>query len=94
VVLINPLMVFTWGLMYLMGYFVIRRDIHVASMTATIATVVLVFSFPERVIRLTTIVTLYEAIQLRLYVAAIGFLIFLRHVEPIREFLVREHDTE
>lgn len=85
----NPLFVATWGLMYLVGYYAIRRNEHVGSMTAIIATAVLVFSFPERVIRETMVVVCYEAIQARLFAFAILIPLFLRHIRPIQDIIAR-----
>lgn len=87
---INPLFVVTWGLMFVVGYYVIRRNEHVGSMTAVIATALLVFSFPERVILATMLVVCYEAIQARLFAFAILIPIFLRHLQPLREFIAAE----
>lgn len=84
---INPLFVVTWGLMFVVGFYVIRRNEHVGSMTAIIATSVLVFSFPERVILETMLVVCYEAVQARLFAFAILIPLFLRHLKPIRELI-------
>jgi len=85
----TPIFVMTWGLMYLMGYFVIRRDVHVGAMTATIATAVLAYSIPEKVVRDTMVVVCYEGFQARLFIFALVFPIFLKHVAPIREVIAR-----
>ena len=45
---INPMFVVTWWLMYLVGYYVIRRDVHVGSMTATIAAAILMYSLARQ----------------------------------------------
>ena len=86
----TPIFAGTWGLMYLMGYYVIRRDVHVGAMTATLATAVLAYSIPEKVVRDTMIVVCYEGWQARLFVFALVFPIFIKHIKPIREVIARE----
>jgi glycerol-3-phosphate acyltransferase PlsY len=84
---VAPFFILLWDITYLTGYYVIRRHVHVGAMTATIATAALAWSTPDRVITLTSLVDLYEPMQMRLFIAATCFVIFLRHVEPIRELL-------
>ncbi|MBS1561659.1 MAG: glycerol-3-phosphate acyltransferase [Bacteroidetes bacterium] len=91
--IVNPFMILLWDIMYLTGYFVIRRDIRVASMVATLGSGVLIFSTPERVLRLTTILPdVYSMTELKLFAAATLFLIFVRFVAPMREFMAEEHE--
>lgn len=43
---VNPLVLLLWCMMYLTGYIVIRRDIHVGNIAGTIATPVLLYTTP------------------------------------------------
>lgn len=82
-----PPIVITWGVMYIVGYYAIRRDIHVGSMTATIATFFIGFSMPESAIRAMSTVALQNTTELRILNAAICLLLFFRHLAPIREVM-------
>lgn len=91
--IVNPFLIVLWDIMYLTGYYVIRRDVRVASMVATLGSGVLIFSTPERVLRLTTLLPeAYSMTELKLFAAATLFLIFVRFVAPMREFMAEEHE--
>lgn len=85
--LVDPFFLAVWGVMYLTGYYVIRRNVHVGSMTAILGTAILAWSMPERVLRLTPIVVCYEPIQLSVFIGVVSAMLFIKHIEPIREFL-------
>ncbi len=86
---VNPLMMFTWDIMYLIGYNVIMKNVHVGSMTATIGTAVMMYSLPDLVLAKTTLVPFYEVSDIRLFGVAMCIPLFMRHLEPIRA-LIRE----
>jgi len=90
---VNPMFNVTWWLMYLIGYYVIRRDVHVGSMTATIASAVLMFSLPDRAMIDLTLMPVQDPMQVRLFAVAICVPIFLRHIGPIRD-VVRKMSEE
>ncbi|CAN5482027.1 glycerol-3-phosphate 1-O-acyltransferase PlsY [soil metagenome] len=93
--IVNPFMIVLWDIMYLTGFYVIRRDVRVASMVATLGSGVLIFSTPERVLRLTTLLPeVYSVTELKLFAAATLFLIFIRFVGPMREFMGEEHEKD
>jgi glycerol-3-phosphate acyltransferase PlsY len=81
----NPMFLVTWWLMYLMGYYVIRRNVHVGSMTATLASVVLMFSVPDLALIELTLMPVNDPFAVRLFAAALSVPIFIRHIGPIRE---------
>jgi glycerol-3-phosphate acyltransferase PlsY len=85
--MVDPLFLIVWWITYLTGYFAIKKNVHVGSMTAIIGTAVLAWSTPDRVIRDTTLVVCHDPMQMRLFVAAVSLLLFIRHIEPIREVL-------
>ncbi|MCX6141489.1 MAG: glycerol-3-phosphate acyltransferase [Candidatus Kapabacteria bacterium] len=84
---VDPLFLVVWWITYLTGYFAIRRDVHVGSMTAIIGTAVLAWSTPDRVIRDTTLVMCLDPSQMRVFIAAVSLLLFMRHLAPIQALL-------
>lgn len=90
---INPLFVVTWWLMYLVGYYVIRRDVHVGSMTATIAAGILMYSLPGKALVDFTLMPVSDPGDVRFFAVALCIPIFIRHVGPIRE-IVRQMSDE
>lgn len=83
----SPLGVVVWLLMFATGYFVIMRNVHVGSMIGILGVGILFYSIPNKVITDLSIIPVYEASQMRLYVLACAFVLFLRHIQPIREII-------
>lgn len=86
---VNPLVVILWGICYLTGYYVIRRDLHIACMTAIIGSTALVWSTPNSTLMQTMLVPCTDVTDYRIMVAGVAFAHFLRHIEPVREALQR-----
>ena len=84
---LSPLMMVLWGLMYLTGWYAIRKHVNVASMAGTIGLAIIIAGTPERVLRATSFVPIGDPMDVRISVLAICFLICLRHIEPIRELM-------
>jgi acyl phosphate:glycerol-3-phosphate acyltransferase len=81
---LSPLAVVLWGLMYLTGYYAIRRDMHVGAMSGTLGLAVLILGTPDRVLRETSLAMVGDPFDVKVAILAGCFFIFLRHIEPIR----------
>lgn len=92
-ILVNPLVMILWGITYLTGYYVIRRNIHIACMTAIIGSTGLIWSLPNSSLIQTMHVQCWDVTEFRLMVAGVAFAHFLRHIEPVRE-AIHEADDE
>lgn len=92
---LNPAAVVTWFVMYLTGYYVVRRDVHVGAVAGTIGVAVLFASTPDSVLRQSTFQPLLEPSQMRLLIMACCMLIFARHVKPMQALFrqLREEET-
>ncbi|NQW30813.1 MAG: glycerol-3-phosphate acyltransferase [Ignavibacteria bacterium] len=84
---VNPVAWILWVIMFLTGYFVIRKNVHVGSMSGTIGSVVLTYSIPNDVLAQTMMVKCYDISDFKLMVFFVGLLIFMKHVEPIRALI-------
>ncbi len=84
---LNPVFIVIWGVAYLTGYYVIRRNIHIATVVACIGTAVLAWSTPDNAMTATTRIAVPDATSMRVLIAAVCFLLFVRQIEPVREFL-------
>jgi acyl phosphate:glycerol-3-phosphate acyltransferase len=91
--LVNPLVLILWGITYLTGYYVIRRNIHIACMTAIIGSTGLIWSLPNSSLIQTMLVGFWDITEFRLMVAGVACAHFLRHIEPVRE-AIQEADEE
>lgn len=85
---LNPVFVIIWGVAYLTGYYVIRRNIHIATVVACIGTALLAWSTPDTAMTATTRIAIPDATSMRVLIAAVSFLLFVRQIEPVREFLL------
>ncbi|MCS6965178.1 MAG: glycerol-3-phosphate acyltransferase [Candidatus Kapabacteria bacterium] len=79
-----------WCLLWLTGYAAIRRNVHVGNMAGTIGTPILIATAPEPLVRLLLQVPCPSILQHTLFVVALAFPIFLRHLQPIRELFRQE----
>lgn len=92
--LISAPFVITWGIMYLVGYAAIRRNIFIASMAATLATGFIALSVPDPVFTRTTLFVGADVWQMRWTIVAMLFPIFLRFIAPVREYLLSVDNSE
>ncbi|MFM8473489.1 MAG: glycerol-3-phosphate acyltransferase [Candidatus Kapaibacterium sp.] len=81
---LNPLPLLLWALMYLTGFTVIRKDIHVGSMTGIIGLLILTYTTPTTLLNLTMMMPPFEPGLLKGVVYMLCFIMFLRHIEPVR----------
>lgn len=84
---INPIVIFHWALMWVLGWFVIKKNVHVANTFATIAAPIILFSTPDAILIPTSVIKIYDLLELKIFTAVICFVILLRHIEPIRELI-------
>lgn len=87
---INPMVVVLWSLMYLTGYFAIRRNVHVGAMSGTLGLAALILGAPDRVLRATSFIELGDPFDAKIAVIAGCFFIFIRLLDPIRAIIAQE----
>ncbi|MFC2129829.1 glycerol-3-phosphate acyltransferase [Bacteroidota bacterium] len=85
IMFISPLLILIWAIMWLVGYYLIKRDIHVGNITAIIATPIIFFIIPENIIIMTTLIHPPSILLLKMLALLLCAVIFLRHVEPMKE---------
>lgn len=90
--LVNPLPLVLWGISYLTGYYVIRRNLHIACMTAIIGSTGLIWSLPNSALHVTMLTPCWDVTEFRIMVAGVAFAQFLRHIEPVRTALQEAYD--
>jgi glycerol-3-phosphate acyltransferase PlsY len=104
---INPLPVLMWGIMWLTGYYVIKRDVHVGNMAGTIGAPMLLYTTPDLLLKKTMLIPLssfqkihektgvvmWDFSSFKILIFMICILIFIKHLEPIRK-LFRENREE
>ena len=91
---VNPAAVVIWIVMYLTGYYVVRRDVHVGAVAGTIGVAVLFASTPDSVLRSSTLQPLLAPGQLRMLILASSMLIFARHIKPMQALFRQLREEE
>ena len=84
---INPLAIFQWGIVWVISYYGVRKNVHVANALATIGAPIMVLISPDKLIEITTLVAFDEATRYLQLVAMLAFVILLKHVEPLQKLL-------
>lgn len=89
---INPLPLVLWLVMYLTGYYAIRRHVHVGNVTGTLGTAILIVNTPGGLLHATATIEPFATVEFKLAVVVICLAILVRHLEPIRQLLREESD--
>lgn len=84
---INPLAIFQWGIVWIISYYGVRKNVHVANSLATIGAPIMVLISPDKLIEITNLVAYEGATRYFQLVAMLAFVILLKHIEPIRKLL-------
>ncbi len=92
----NPLPAALFVLMWLTGYFVIRRDVHAASMVAICGVAILMYNVPEPLVQMLMQIPIINEKQsiFTVLVYLILLQLFVRHLEPIRALLGNDDREE
>ncbi|MFP4368850.1 MAG: glycerol-3-phosphate acyltransferase [Candidatus Kapaibacterium sp.] len=85
--ILSPAAPVLWIAMWLVGFFVIKKHVHVGNITATVISPILLFYAPDFFIYNLIILDFYRLDEYRMAFAAICFLIMLRHIVPLKELL-------
>jgi acyl phosphate:glycerol-3-phosphate acyltransferase len=84
---INPLTIFQWAIVWLISYYGVRKNVHVANALATIGAPIMVMISPDKLIEITTLVAYEDATRYLQLVAMLAFVILLKHIEPLQKLL-------
>ena len=89
---INPITLIFWCLMWLTGYFTIRRNVHVGNISGTLGAAVLVATAPTMIVRWFMQLPCDPLSQHTMFVMLMCLQIFVRHLDPMRELLDKWSD--
>ncbi len=85
--LINPLFIIIWAVMYELSIYLINKNIHVSCALATILTPLLLLFIPESLLYKTSTAGQIPITQLLFCTSAVCCVILLKHIEPIYKFI-------
>lgn len=81
---INPFAIIMWVLMWISGYYIIKKDVHAGNAIACIATPIMLFSSPAEFIDLFRIMSFYEISEYRMLTLVLNLIILIRHIKPLK----------
>ncbi|MFN8360680.1 MAG: glycerol-3-phosphate acyltransferase [Candidatus Kapaibacterium sp.] len=84
---INPITLIFWCLMWLTGYYVIRRNVHVGNVSGTIGAALLLATAPTQIVRALMQLPCEPLMQHTILMMFICMQIFIRHLDPMRELM-------
>lgn len=84
---VNPLAIVLWGILWLISYYGVRKNVHVANALATLSVPLMVYTTPSKLVEITTIVAYDDATRYLQLVAMLAFVIFLKHIDPLQKLL-------
>jgi glycerol-3-phosphate acyltransferase PlsY len=94
VLAVNPFNLLVFGAMWLTGYFVIRRNIHVGTIAGAIGTPILIFNAPDALLQMFMRVPCEKLSLHTVFVFLLCSIIVVRHAEPIRQLLNTEESED
>ncbi len=91
ILIINPLALIIWAFFYIVGFFVIKRDVHIASIFAIALTPIAIFRAPDSVFLALSYSDRFNIENYKLLILIICFIIMLRHIRPLIEILKKKN---
>lgn len=83
----NPVSTILWCLMWVISYFGVRKNVHVANALATLTLPFLLFLTPPLIADILQIYPYENYYQYALMFTMISIVVFLKHVEPLKKLL-------
>lgn len=85
--MVNPLLVIIWGILWLLGYLIIKKNVHIANLTAIILTPITVLLLPESIVDNFFLVPTMPPIELFIFILCPSLLFLIKHIKPIRDLV-------
>jgi acyl phosphate:glycerol-3-phosphate acyltransferase len=85
--LINPYCIFLWVFLWVVGYFVIKRNVHVGNVTASILSPIFLWNAPDNIITMFNIMPIWFTVEYKELFAITMIIVLLRHIQPIVELI-------
>ncbi len=90
--LINPLAIILWGLMWVTGFYIIKKDIDVGSITASIMAPIMLFSSPKMLIEIFNMTYIPDIFQLKILAVAVCIVILLKHRDAFKQLVTNKSE--
>jgi glycerol-3-phosphate acyltransferase PlsY len=87
--MINPLPIIHWCMMWLAGYYIIKRNVHIANGIAIAGMPILIFSTPVEMINFFNVINIENVDYFKIHCLILAIVVLLSHIKPIKELLLR-----
>lgn len=94
IAMINPVGIFFWALMWVTSYFVIKKDVHIANVAASLLAPVLLISAPDLVLWKTQTMGFSRLWDYKTLYILMNILIVVKHISPIKKMIDEIKDGE
>lgn len=91
--MVSPYFVVTWLIVWVAGYYVVRKNVHIANGIALLGSTILIFSTPDAMFAIASILQTTDLFALKLTYSFASIVILLRHIEPLKE-LARNSESQ
>ena len=91
-ILISPVIIPCWLLMWLFGYYAIKRDIHTGNIIATATTPLFFYVQPDYILRSFTVIEPPSLFLLKMLALIICLIIFIKHIGLLKNLLNKKAD--
>ncbi len=88
---VNSLALMLWAVFYLVGFYVLKRNVHAGSIFATILTPVALYRAPDSVFLALSVNAGFDIWNYKLLLLIICFIIMLRHIGPLIRLLKKRN---
>ncbi len=94
ILVVNPFTLILWILMWIIAYYIIEKDIHLANIFASLMSAILVFFAPYKFLSLINIHYYFDESEYKIFSSLICMLIFIKHINPLKELIERKRITK
>ncbi len=88
--LINPYLLFSWVLMWAAGFFIIRKNVHIANSIALIGASILAFSTKDEMLAIFDFMDIGNYFSTKIIFAILAIVILIKHIKPLKELFNKE----
>lgn len=88
--LINPYLLITWLIMWVAGYNIIKKNVHVASSIALIGSSILAFSTKDEMLAIFDFLHIGNYFSVKILFTVISIIILIKHIKPLQELFKKE----
>lgn len=84
--ILNPFLLFTWLMMWVAAFYIIKRNVHVASSIALVGSSLLAFSTPDMMMTIFDILNFGNIFSIKILYTLISIVILIKHIKPLIEY--------